>query len=158
MTGLETERKFLELVRYHYGYADDIQWVARSDDPRDAVRYWAIQNGRINGNEIVIPAHGTLKIKRHSFPFASASTYVSKAVEPLGEDAAYRYQLFWSCYVIAWDKKTNEWFVLFVPPHRERALNVHSDGKLLHIETAFDASTPSNEHHGFTINLDSLEY
>ena len=166
--GMAKERKFLETVRYQFGY-DDEKSVASSDDAWNAVRFWVIQNGHIDGIDVVIPDQGTLKIKRHSPPIMGPGISTSTlkvmdeadqflALKTMGEDDQFLYQAYWYSYLLAKDKRTNEWFVLFVPPGSEAVVDVHSDGKLVRIETANDSSTPKADRHVFEVSLNSFTY
>jgi hypothetical protein len=95
------ERRFLEKIRYAYGYISEADILARADDPDYAIHFWGKDNGRIQEGRITIR-----KYKGQPGNLSNAKLRL--------EEGAMVYTSYHSG-VTAYDREADEFFIIFYP-------------------------------------------
>jgi len=95
------ERKFLEKIKYAYGYISEADILNRADDPNFAIHFWGKDNGRIQEGRITIR-----KYKGQPKGFLNAKLRL--------EEDAMVYASYRSG-VVAYDSEADEYFLIFYP-------------------------------------------
>lgn len=99
--GYTEERKFLEKIKYAYGYISEENILARADDPNFAIHLWGKDNGRIQ--------EGRITIRKYK----GRPEYLSKT-KPHLEEGSMIYASYRSG-VVAYDSEADEYFLIFYP-------------------------------------------
>jgi hypothetical protein len=95
------ERKFLEEIKYAYGYISEENILARADDPNFAIHLWGKDNGKIQ--------EGRITIRKYK----GRPGYLSKT-KPHLEEGPMIYASYRSG-VVAYDSEADEYFLIFYP-------------------------------------------
>lgn len=98
----EDERAFLSDMKFRFGYVGKEELDKHADNPKFAYRFWERANGGI--------VDGPLKLRRYKGRPAEQGSVEAKL-----EDGRYEFLAEFKAGVVAYDRKSDEHFVLFHP-------------------------------------------
>lgn len=98
----QKEREFLESIKHEYGFISEEDIVKQSNNPAFAYYYWVKENGSTE--------EGIMQIRRYKGNDTNKSSLLFTI-----EDNSINYKAYFKAGVVAYDKKTDEHFVLFHP-------------------------------------------
>lgn len=99
----QSEREFLERIKYEYGFIDEQEIRKQSNNPEFAYYFWKKENGKVED--------GTIAIRKYKGRPPQGKPSVT---DELREDNII-YKAYFKAGVIAYDESTDEHYVLFHP-------------------------------------------
>lgn len=100
--GREAEKRFLDGVKYRFGFTGEDDVERGKDDPRYAYYFWARDNGGL--------ADGRMKIRRYK-----GKSELKASVEAELKDGPVTYTAQSKAGVVAYDASKNQHYILFHP-------------------------------------------